>query len=958
MPEPVVTRRVPVPRHRLVDRPRLLAGLPPRPDSRPRLVLIAAPAGFGKTTLLTQWLAEASKDVAGPVVAWLRVVPADADPGRFLSDLVDAVRAAHPALAVRADDLLAAEPGGPPEAVLATLVEDLARCSAPVVLALDDVHLADSPENTAALAFLVESLPPRVCVAITTRAEPALPLARWRARGELVEVRAADLRFTAGEAGSFFAEVMGLRLAQDVVATLGRRTEGWAVGLHLAGLSIRDRLGRAGAEASGARSAQTAALVEEFGGSHRMVLDYLIEEVLEAQPEQVRDFLMQTSVLTELTAGACDALTGRGDGLHMLETLERANLFVDALDERRIRYRYHQLFADALRTRLARRHPDRLVELHRAAARWYAGQGLFADAVAHALDGEQPHHAAELVEETVRELRRSRRDRLLRGWLQRLPDQVIASRPLLSTYQAWARLVDGDPVGARRWLEHAEHPVAAAGEPPGQPRTSGRDDRPDAPAPLPGTSRADEIAAVPAMIRVYRASIAQAEGDLAGTLRHARAALALAPEGDHLTRGAAGGFLGLAAWAAGEPEQATTIFTAATEHLRAAGSISDLLGSAVVLAGIWLSRGRPDRARAQYEQALATAGRRAGPPVAPVGDLHAGLAVLECERGDLDSAAAHLGMADDLGDNASLPEHRHRREIARAALCRAEGDLPGALAALDRAADLYRVTFLPEPQPVAALRARVLIAAGRLSEARDWARSVVDREGSTAGPDQGPGEYEMLTVVRSELAWYHRTGDTGEADLRRWVDVLDRTATEAGAAGRRGVVLDTGLVRALVLDATGAREAAVEALAGVLEEAVPVGYRQVFEDEGEPMVRLAAALANRPGSPGARFAAALVPRPAPGAPGRPVEGRPEVVEALSEREHEVLRWLSGDLSGPQIARRMFISLNTFRTHTKSIYLKLGVGSRRAAVRRAGELGLLAGPGPERGADPPTLPLTR
>jgi len=329
----------------------------------PRLVLVSVPAGFGKTTLLTQWLT--SKHVNRPGVprhvAWLPLDEGDSDPARFLTHVVSALRATNPDVGADALALLESDRATPTD-VLVSLVNDLDTAAEATVLALNDYHVIDAAAVHDAVTFLLDNLPPQVTVAITTRADPPLPLSRLRARGELLELRASDLRFTADEADTFLTQVMGLELEQAQVAALEARTEGWAAGLQLAALSARGRTG----------GGDVGEFVDAFTGSHRFILDYLLDEVLRSQPDDVRAFLLDTSVLQELTGPLCDAVTGRSDGQRMLDTLERSNLFVVPLDDQRQWFRYHHLFGDALQAQLTSSDPDRPAGLHRSAARWYA----------------------------------------------------------------------------------------------------------------------------------------------------------------------------------------------------------------------------------------------------------------------------------------------------------------------------------------------------------------------------------------------------------------------------------------------------------------------------------------------------------------------------------------------------------------------------------------------------------
>lgn len=886
---------VPMVRPDLVARPRLLARLDR--GQQPRLLLVSAPAGFGKTTLLSQRLAT----MAGTDghIAWLSLDVDDNDPRRFLEHLVAALQT----VGEFSDAGQLVEAAAPrPEAVLTSLVNDLDLQPGRTVLGLDDYHVITAPEVHEAVGFLLEHLPPQAGLAIATRADPPLPLSRLRARGELVELRAADLRFTPDEAATFLGDVMGLTLSRTQVAALGARTEGWVAGLQLAGLSLR------GVD-------DTAGFVDAFTGSHRFVLDYLVDEVLRHQPEPVRRFLLDTSVLRQLSGPLCDWVTGGVDGHARLEALDRANVFIVALDDHRQWYRYHHLFAEALRARLAGESPERVPVLHRAASEWYAAHGMGEDAVGHALSSGDADHAADLVESVLPDLRRERRDVQLRGWLTALPADVVRRRPLLGTYLVWVRLVAGDLPGVEAALVDAE---------------SALETNPPQVAADASDATAEELRTLPATMAIFRASAAQARGETASMQQHARRALDLTGPGDHMARGGALGFLGLAAWGRGDLSEAVDTFSDAVRSMGEAGDVTDLLGSTVVLADMWVARGRPDEARRLQERALATAQQHPGAALASLGDLHVGLADVLVEQGDLTAAAEHLEAATAVGETASLLENRYRWHVAMARLRRAEGDLEAAVDLLNRAHEVHLPGFFPDVRPIAAQQARLRITQGRLTDAWQWAQ---DHQVTQVDDPSYLEEFAQLTLARLLLAQHHADGDSGH--LKDASRRLDRLVPGATRGGRDGSLLEIRMLGALVDHARGETVAATAELGAAMHAAEAGGYVRLFADEGAPMMELLQAVERRPtgGSYARRLREAAMTRPVS-------PPRAAAAEGLSEREVEVLRLLATARSGPDIARELFVSVNTLRTHTKHIFSKLDVNTRRAAVSRATDLGLL------------------
>jgi LuxR family maltose regulon positive regulatory protein len=903
--------RVPATRPDLVPRPRLDAALD---AGRSRVTLVSAQAGFGKTTALARWAS--ARATAGHPVAWLSLDPGDDDPAVLWPQLVAALDRAVPGAV--GGTRAALEQGAD---VVAALLHDLDLLDDDLVVVLDDVHVLTSPEVLDGLALLVERLPPRVRLVLATRADPAVPLARLRSRGELGEVRADDLRFTGEEVTAYLGAQVGAVLDPQQVATLAERTEGWPAALQLAALSLRGR-------------ADVAGFVADFSGNDRHVVDFLVEEVLRRQPDEVRAFLLRTSVLGRLTGPLCDAVTGGRDGGAVLERLERDNVLLVPLDDQRRWYRYHHLFADVLRARLDREHPQDVAELHRRAARWWERHDGPTEAVEHALAAGDGDLAGALVEAAVPALRAGRQEATLRRWLEALPEAVIAGRPALGVAYAGMLLVHGEVAGVERRLDAAERwldAAATASDAAAGVRDAAAGLR-DAAATAPDAGGAP-LSAVRVQVALFRAAQARARGDGAATVRHARRALDSAAEDDHLAHGAAAGLLGLAHWADGDLEAGHRWWSASADSLERAGHLADLAGCALALGEISSTQGDLDGALATYHRFLDRVAPPGGPVLRGAADLHVGIATVLRERGDLDGARRHLAAAAELGDEAGLPQHPHRRRVAAALLHESEGDLASAVALLDEAQRVYAPDLFPDVRPIAALRARVLLRQGRLTEARAWIRS----RGLSAADEPAPlRELEHLVLARVLLAEHAVAGDARA--LEDALVLLERLGAAAHAQGRAGSAVEIGVVRALALRAAGDEPGAVGALGHAVDLATPGGWVRVFLDEGAPVTSLLRELDRQGRVP---TSARLLLRAA-----RTGGAGSALVDPLSARELEVLRLLGGDQTGPEIARALVLSLNTVRTHTKSIYAKLGVGSRRAAVRRATGLGLLEGGGPQ------------
>ena len=877
--------------------------------ARSKLTLISAPAGFGKTTLLADWLAAARADRRS--VAWLSLDLGDNESRSFWTYVVAALQTAAPGLGERTRTLLD-PPETPIGVVLTTLLNELSAVPDDSLLVLDDYHVIDAPEIQDEVAFLLDHLPPRMHLIIATRADPALPLARLRARGDLVEIRAADLRFTANEAAAYLNDSMGLDLTVRDVEALEGRTEGWIAALQLAALSIKGRT-------------DVAEFIAGFAGDDRYIVDYLVEEVLRRQSEQVRSFLLQTSILGRLTGPLCDAVTGRDGGKAMLDALDRGNLFLIPLDDQRRWYRYHHLFADVLQARLRDEQPGHVYALHRRASEWYEQHGEREEAIRHALSGQDFERAADLVELAMPDMRRRREEAKLRRVLDALPTDLFPARPVLSVGYAGTLMSTGEFEGIDSLLRDAERWLDATADPERQPETTaaGMVVRDEA-----------EFRRLPGAIAMYRAALAQFRGDVGGMKAHARRTLDLVAEDDHLGRGAAAALLGLAYWAEGDLDAAARWYADGMAGLEQAGHIADVVGGVVSLADIRITQGRLDDAMRIYERALQLSEAHGGPALRGTADVHVGLADLLRERNDLERASQHVLASRELGEENGMPRHPSRWRVAAARIHQAQGNLDGAVELLDEAEPLHANDFAPDVRPVASVRARVLVAQGKLSDAWGWARET----GLAAADDlEYLHEFEHATLARLLLA--QGTRDRIGEGIGAAIDLTDRLVAAAMHGGRSGSAIDILVVQALARHALGDSAGALTSLERAVELAEPEGYVRIFVDEGKAMADLLRLAAKQSSSPSyVRRLLAAVVTAEPGV----TQGQP-LIEPLSERELEVLRLLGSELDGPEIAHELTVSLNTMRTHTKSIYAKLGVNNRRAAIRRAAELDLLARP---------------
>ncbi|TGN65372.1 helix-turn-helix transcriptional regulator [Nocardioides eburneiflavus] len=903
MVDALVQTKLAFPRVRpgLVARARLTEELQRTRDAA--MTLVSAPAGFGKTTLLASAYGDAAP------VAWVSLDSRDGDASRFWTYVLHALDIANPGCASTALNLLESAGGGALADVVASLVNELSVRTEDVTLVLDDYHLADTPEVSETVGLLLEHRPPQLRLVLGTRADPALPLSRLRARGELVEIRAADLRFTATEADDYLNEVHGLGLTESDVKTLETRTEGWAAALQLAAVSLRGRDDSTG-------------FIASFAGDDRFVVDFLADEVLDQQPDALRRFLLDTSVLDRLSGSLCDAVTGPVDGMAggaALELLERRNLLLVPLDDHRRWYRYHHLFADVLHVRLLAERPGDIPALHGRASRWFEQTGDVEAAVRHSFAAGDVDRAADLIEVATPDLRRRRAERLLRSWVPAVPMEVLARRPVLASNLAGGLMASNLFDGVSERLDAIESTLAS---PPTDMVV--RDE--------------NEWRRLPAVVATHRSGLALVAGDLEATRQHADIALERAGGSDQLTVASASALKGLASWTVGDLVAARDGYRAAAQGLAAVGHVSDVLACTITVVDLELALGNLDAAQRAAQDALDLAGAAQdglqADAVRGTADMRVALARVAWERGESDEAAELLRAAGDLGDDAGLPQQPYRWRLAMAALREREGDREAAEALLAEAERLFNSDFLPNVRPVPAVHARLHIRCGDLPAARRWAA------GAGVGVEDDPRylrEYEHVTLARLLLAEHDATRDA--ATLESAATLLRRLRGSATAGARTAAVVETSILLALTADAAGDVEQALSWLTDAAAPAQAVGWVRPFLDAGPRVQHLLALLPEGSAFAGAVAAAARDTRSVDSREAPGLDDVETLVVPLSARELDVLRLLGSDLDGPAIARHLNVSLPTVRTHTQRIYMKLGVNNRRAAVRRAHQLRL-------------------
>lgn len=884
-------------RARLVSRSHLVERL--QQGVAGALTLVSAPAGYGKTTLLAQWRASTNAPVA-----WLSLEPEDNEPAQFLTYLIAALQTLDPHLGVRAQMLLGLPQPVEPATVLASLTNDLLRWQGEdFVLVLDDYHLITDQTIHRTLTHLVEHMPPCMHLLIATRSDPPLPLARLRARGQLTELRAVELLFEAAEAEAFLSDVMGLHLSQADVTNLQARIEGWIAGLQLAALSLQGR-------------ADIASALLAFTGSHRFVLDYFSEEVLSRQPAEVQTFLLQTSILERLSGPLCDAVTGQEQSQALLEDLERANLFVIALDDVRGWYRYHHLFADLLRSRLQKTMPASVPELHRRASSWYEQHDVILEAIHHAILAADSARTTHLIEEHRHFLVLSGQAHTVLALLHTLPDERIQGHPSLYLSQGLLLTFTGQLPEAHMRLQLAAQSASF----------------------IPGEHEAQaflyQVAALQAYILFF-------QGDLQSSVVLAEQA------SDHLAHCPVEVREGARLIAAhrvllnGDVSRVGEPFVVRPGSSLSAGNdlsvMETLLKMTEKLLHVRLLRlqGRLRQAATAYEQMMQVQGDHEGAFIYPGACF--GLGELAYEWNDLDRAEYLLEQGREaLRSSLTLAADAITQGYAiLARLYEVRNKHTHALALMEEFVQLAETRQFAPAQLASARAVHALLALMQddVMEAARWA----DASGLSATDDLSyPREQEYLIFVRVRIAQgrLHPAGPF----LAEALQLLTRLREDAEANARMGSILEILVLQALAFSATSAQKAQAQ---HVLERALQLGqqegYIRLFVDEGAPMAALLREASTRDIAPDyvVHLLSAFGEQPM-----RASSRAVPLIEPLTERELAVFRLLVQGYSNAEIARELIITVGTVKRHLNSIYGKLGVQSRAQAIARAQALHVL------------------
>jgi LuxR family maltose regulon positive regulatory protein len=878
MPAPLLTTKLYVPpvRPELVSRTRLVEQLNGVLDRK--LALVSAQAGFGKSTLVAEWLSRVEYPYA-----WLSLDGGDNDPVRFVTYLVAALQKVDEDIGQAALSLLGAPQLPPIESLATLLINDITATPGPFVLVLDDYHAIYAEWIHEAVEFLIVHQPRQLHLVLVTRQDPPLPLPRLRVRGQVVEVCERDLRFTEDEVAGLLNQALGLDLDTNTIAALEARTEGWIAGLQLAALSMQARTAE-----------RIAEFVELFRGSHRHVIDYLAEEVLAQQSPEIRNFLCQTSILGRLSAPLCDAVTGRRDSKELLRQVEQANLFLVPLDDQRQWYRYHHLFADFLRTELD---ADTQAALHRKASHWLAAHDLLPEAVEHAVASGDSDESARVVALASAEAFRAASLVTLEGWLDALPDEVVRGHCDLATFRGFVLFFTGRTTESAAYAEAAGRSLSLDASPSSRGR-----------------------------LLSLKAHHAMCTNRLAATIRLSEDALDCLDAGDAVFRNLTLNVLGQVLEMRGDVAAAADVYREAALGERRVGN---QVGALVVLTNLVFALnelGRRREAVAICRQVVEEAESQSVRPLPVSEGMALAWSLLSYEANQLEKAREQVVPALDLAEQANITDGIlwGRQILARVHLASGELSEARRVAQEGRRHAARLDVYAGKAAWFSALEAQASLQEGDGGAASRWA------EATSLSPSDTPLHWDELvyfTYVRLLLS------QNRLEDARTLLATMERSAQQ-GQRHRKLITIH--LQQALVQQGLGHRKQAQDRIEKALHLAAPEDYRRAFLDEGQTIVDMIPRV--RTAAP--EFVDQVLADAGATGFGQAVPRAQALVEPLSERELEILRLIAAGRSNPEIADLLYLSLNTIKWHVKNLYSKLNVGSRVEAMARAQELDLL------------------
>lgn len=887
---PMLTTKISIPpvRETRVSRSRLLNRL--EGSLSRKLTLISSPAGFGKTTLLSEFASISERPVA-----WFSIDEDDNDSTRFFVYLIGALRTIQSDFGDSLIQLLQATKQEPVEKLLTILINDINAELTPFVLVLDDYHLIEEQAINQALVYLLDHQPEQMHIMIATRADPDLPLGRLRARDQLNQIRESDLRFTVQETEEFLTRVMGLDLGEEQLAALEGRTEGWAVGLQLAALSLREQ-------------ADQKEFVEKFTGSNRYILDYLGKEVLDNQTQEVRDFLLRTSILERLSAPLCEALTGLNNCQQILDYLETNHLFILPLDQERTWYRYHRLFQDYLQKFLGDTQPDIVSRLHSEAGQWFERKGFIDAAIDHSIKAGEYEHVGDLIEETAEPRFMRSESSLIIRWINALPEQEILTNPSLCLIKAWALILRGGSAeGIDQCLEIVENSTVDG--------------------PLLGSAFA---------LRAFQSSM---KGDAQTSLEHSQRALELIPKDSLFLRSMVADNLGMVHLILGDFNASIENFKQAVEISHQAGNLMIEVGALCNMAGIWMLQGQLNKSWTTNLQALELATDIHGHRLPIAGKALLGLGEIAREWNDLDNATSYLNEGLDLfrsfGELGSIVAF-----VSLARIKEVQGDLDGAQVVVDLARKLaaeFDASALDD-QLVEAYQAQLWLLQGRKDQASRWIQeNDMERQFKEGS---GKPHFDLIWEVNGQtlVKVYMNQGEYENA-----LEVIEPLFKAAEANKRQRNIIKILAMQAAIYQAMGDSKRGLQILERALELGEAEGFVRSFLDEGEMILQLLDQAVSKgiyPDYAKKLIASAKQIKPIGTLVKSDYGEQSELVEPLSVREIEVLQLIADGFSNQEIANQLHISLSTVKGHTSNIYGKLGVHKRTRAVSRAMELGLL------------------